>query len=51
MASATSSDWAIRRMGLAASKLAMIVAAFQTVYIWVHYFATEKPDMEHLYGA
>jgi len=36
---------------LAASKLAMIVAAFQTVYIWVHYFATEKPDMEHLYGA
>lgn len=35
---------------LAASKLAMIAAGFQSVYIWVHYFGTEKPDMAHLYG-
>ena len=34
---------------LAASKLAFIVAAFQAVYIWVHYYATEKPDMAFIY--
>ena len=29
---------------------ALIVAAFSHVYIWVHFFATEKPDMHHLYA-
>ncbi len=33
------------------SRAALIVAAFQHGYIWVHYFCTEKPDMKHLYGA
>jgi len=32
------------------SLAALIVAAFSHVYIWVHYFATEKPDMDYLYG-
>jgi hypothetical protein len=30
---------------------ALIVAAFSHAYIWVHYFATEKPDMDYLYRA
>ncbi len=30
------------------SKAALIVAAFNHAYIWVHYFVTEKPDMEYL---
>jgi protein-S-isoprenylcysteine O-methyltransferase Ste14 len=34
---------------LAASKLALVAAAFQAVYIWVHYYATEKPDMAFIY--
>ena len=34
---------------LAASKLALIAAAFQVSYIWIHYFATEKPDMDFIY--
>ena len=33
----------------AASKLALIAAAFQTIYIWIHYFGTEKPDMDWIY--
>jgi hypothetical protein len=36
---------------LAASKLAMIAAGFQSIYIWIHYFGTEKPDMDHIYGS
>ncbi|SVB52734.1 uncharacterized protein METZ01_LOCUS205588, partial [marine metagenome] len=28
---------------------AMIVACFQSVYVWVHYFGTEKPDMDYIY--
>ena len=32
------------------SAAALIVAAFSHAYIWVHYFATEKPDMNYLYG-
>ena len=28
---------------------ATIVAAYSHAYIWVHYYATEKPDMEYLY--
>ncbi|QDT01335.1 methyltransferase [Adhaeretor mobilis] len=40
--------WAIA-VGLN-SKAALLVAAFSHAYIWVHFFATEKPDMEYLYG-
>ena len=28
---------------LAASKLALVAAAFQAIYIWVHYYGTENP--------
>ena len=33
-----------------ASPAAILVAAFQHVYIWVHYFCTELPDMRRIYG-
>lgn len=33
------------------SAAALIVAAFSHIYIWVHFYATEKPDMEYLYGS
>ena len=33
------------------SVAALIVAAFSHAYIWVHYYATEKPDMDFLYRA
>ncbi|MGI9319110.1 MAG: methyltransferase, partial [bacterium] len=33
------------------SLAALIVAAFSHVYIWLHFFVTEKPDMAYLYGA
>ncbi len=29
---------------------ALAVAGFSHAYIWVHYYATEKPDMDFLYG-
>ena len=29
---------------------ALVVALFQHVYIWVHMYCTEKPDMEWIYG-
>jgi len=29
---------------------ALIVAFFSHAYIWVHYFCTEQPDMEFIYG-
>lgn len=29
---------------------AIIVALFSHIYIWVHYFVTEKPDMQFIYG-
>lgn len=32
------------------SKAAVVAAVFSHVYIWVHYFTTEKPDMEYIYG-
>jgi len=28
---------------------ALVVAAFSHAYIWVHFFATEKPDMDYIY--
>jgi hypothetical protein len=27
------------------------VAAFNHLYIWVHYFTVEKPDMDYIYGS
>ena len=30
---------------------AVVVAAFSHLYIWVHYYATEKPDMDFLYAS
>jgi hypothetical protein len=35
---------------LAQSKAALLIAAFNHVYIWVHYYFTEKPDMKAIYG-
>ena len=32
------------------STAAFVAAAFSHAYIWVHYLATEKPDMDYLYG-
>lgn len=32
------------------SSAALLVAAFSHAYIWVHYYATEKPDMKYLYS-
>ena len=32
------------------SMAAMVIAAFSHAYIWVHYHATEKPDMKRIYG-
>ncbi len=32
------------------SVAALIVAAFSHLYIWVHYYCTEKPDMRRIYG-
>ena len=32
------------------SDLGLLLAAFQHIYIWVHYYATEKPDIEYIYG-
>ena len=28
----------------------LLAALFMHIYIWVHYFFTEKPDMEYIYG-
>ena len=38
--------WAIA----GASWAALVVAAFSHLYIWVHYFCTERPDMKLIYG-
>lgn len=32
------------------SKTAILVALFSHVYIWVHYYCTERPDMLEIYG-
>ncbi len=32
------------------SLAALSVALFNHLYVWVHYFATERPDMERIYG-
>ena len=31
------------------SKAALLVAAFNHLYIWVHYYFTELPDIRHIY--
>jgi hypothetical protein len=33
-----------------ASRPALVAAVFSHLYIWVHYFATERPDMRRIYG-
>jgi hypothetical protein len=33
-----------------ASLAALSVALFNHLYIWVHYFATELPDIRRIYG-
>lgn len=33
------------------SSAALVVAGFSHAYIWVHFHATEKPDMAFLYGS
>jgi hypothetical protein len=32
------------------SRAALCVAAFNHLYIWVHYYCTERPDMRRIYG-
>jgi phospholipid methyltransferase len=32
------------------SKTALVVALFNHIYIWVHYYCTERPDMKVIYG-
>ncbi len=32
-----------------ASKAALLSALFTHLYIWVHYYCTEKPDMKRIY--
>ncbi|HEX6269344.1 MAG TPA: methyltransferase [Anaerolineales bacterium] len=32
------------------SKAALLVAAFSHLYIWVHFYFTELPDIRHIYG-
>jgi len=27
-----------------------VVAAFSHIYIWVHFYVTERPDMRRIYG-
>ncbi len=41
--------WAIA-VGLD-SRAALIVAAFSHAYIWIHFYATEEPDMRFIYAA
>ncbi|NOZ73900.1 MAG: hypothetical protein GXO90_00760, partial [FCB group bacterium] len=36
---------------LLTSQAAIIAALFNHVYIWVHYFCTERPDMHEIYGS
>ena len=40
--------WAIALVFL--SKGALLVAAFGHLYIWVHFYFTELPDIKHIYG-
>ncbi len=33
------------------SKAALLVALFNHIYIWIHYYCTERPDMKVIYGS
>lgn len=33
------------------SKAALLAAAFNHLYVWVHYYFTEAPDMKYIYGS
>ena len=35
---------------LFSSKAALAVACFSHIYVWIHYYCTEKPDMKRIYG-
>ena len=35
---------------LFSSKAALLAALFNHIYVWVHYFCTEKPDIEFIYS-
>ena len=35
---------------LCGSAAALLAALFNHVYIWIHYYSTEKPDMRRIYG-
>ena len=35
---------------LLGSHLALVIALFQHVFVWAHYFGTEQPNMELIYG-
>ncbi len=35
---------------LYASSAALLLAVFNHVYVWVHYYSTERPDMKRIYG-
>jgi hypothetical protein len=39
--------WSLALLSL--SKAALIVAAFNHLYIWVHFYFTELPDIRHIY--
>jgi hypothetical protein len=41
--------WAIALVCL--SKAALLAATFNHLYIWVHYYFTELPDIKHIYGS
>ena len=32
------------------SAAALCLALFNHLYIWIHYFATERPDMQRIYS-
>ena len=32
------------------SKAALIAAGFNHIYIWVHYYTTELPDIQYIYN-
>jgi hypothetical protein len=40
--------WSIALFTL--SKAALLAAAFNHLYIWVHFYFTELPDIKHIYG-
>ena len=41
---------ALHRSAARSFELCLSVAGFSHLYIWVHYFTTELPDMHRIYG-